>query len=115
MAQYAQIKAIPVLVFITYMTQFKCLIFQFIVTFQDSLVTNELLSKAGYTTIKYRGADKSLARPGGKQSRNHVRDKHTFNNMETRAVTNFFPATQGAKGNSHHSDRNISLFPSWMG
>ena len=23
------------------------------------------------------------------------------------------PATQGAEGNSPHSDRNISLFPSW--
>ena len=27
----------------------------------------------------------------------------------------FFPAKQGAEGNSRHSDRNISLFPSWSG
>ena len=27
----------------------------------------------------------------------------------------FFPGRQGAKGNSRHSDRNISLFPSWSG
>ena len=27
----------------------------------------------------------------------------------------FFPARQGAEGNSRHSDRNISLFPSWLG
>jgi len=39
-----------------------------------------------------------------------------FNNIKTRAVIKFFPpARQGAEGNSHHSDRNISLFPSWSG
>jgi len=27
----------------------------------------------------------------------------------------FFPQSQGAEGNSRHSDRNISLFPSWLG
>ena len=26
-----------------------------------------------------------------------------------------FPGRQGTEGNSHHSDRNISLFPSWSG
>jgi len=62
------------------------------------------------------GADKSLARPGRKQARKHVRDARDFNNIETRAVINFFfPARQGAEGNSHHSDRKISLFPSWSG
>jgi len=34
----------------------------------------------------YRGADKSLARPGRKQARKHVRDARDFNNIETRAV-----------------------------
>ena len=34
----------------------------------------------------YRGADKSLARPGMKQARKHVRDAREFNNIETRAV-----------------------------
>jgi len=63
----------------------------------------------------YRGADKSLALPGRKQARKHVRDARDFNNIETRAVIQFFPARQGAEGNSRHSDRNISLFPSWSG
>ena len=38
---------------------------------------------------KYRGADKSLARPGGKQARKHVRDTRDFNNIETRAALTF--------------------------
>jgi len=37
----------------------------------------------------YRGADKSLARPGRKQSRKHVRDARHFDNIETRAVIKF--------------------------
>ena len=39
--------------------------------------------------FKYRGADKSLARPGRKQARKHVRDARDFNNIETRAVIKF--------------------------
>ena len=35
------------------------------------------------------GADKSLARPGWKQARKHVRDARDFNNIKTRAVINF--------------------------
>ena len=63
----------------------------------------------------YRGADESLARPGRKQPRKHVRDARDFD-IETLAVIKFFfPAWQGAEGNSRHSDRNISLFPSWSG
>ena len=56
-------------------------------------------------------------RPGRKQARKHVRDDRDFNNIETRAVIKvfLFPARQGAEGNSRHSDRNISLFPSWSG
>jgi len=61
----------------------------------------------------YRGADKSLARPGRKQARKHVRDECDFNNIETRAVNNFFFVSQDAEENSRHSDRNISLSPSW--
>jgi len=38
----------------------------------------------------YRGAEKSLARPGTKQARKHVRDARDFNNIETRAVIKFF-------------------------
>ena len=60
------------------------------------------------------GAGKSLAQPGRKQAWKHVRDTRDFNDIETRAVIKFFfPARQGAEGNSRHSDRNISLFPSW--
>ena len=42
------------------------------------------------STAEYRGADKSLARPGRKQAWKHVRDARDFNNIETRAVINFF-------------------------
>ena len=35
------------------MTQVKRQTLQFIVTFQESSLTNELLSKAGYTIIQY--------------------------------------------------------------
>jgi hypothetical protein len=38
----------------------------------------------------YRGANKSLARPGRKQARKHVRDAGVFNNIETRAVIKFY-------------------------
>jgi hypothetical protein len=37
----------------------------------------------------YRDADKSLARPGRKQSGKHVRDPRDFNNIETPAVIKF--------------------------
>jgi len=37
----------------------------------------------------YRGADKSLARPGRKQDRKHVRDARDLNKIETRAVIKF--------------------------
>jgi len=38
----------------------------------------------------YRGADKSLARPGRKQARKHVREARDFNNIETREFIGFF-------------------------
>jgi hypothetical protein len=37
----------------------------------------------------YRGADKSLARPGRKQARKHVRDERDFNKIKMRAVIQF--------------------------
>ena len=37
----------------------------------------------------YRSGDKSLARPGRKQSRKHVRDARDFNSIETRTVIKF--------------------------
>jgi len=58
----------------------------------------------------YRGTDKSLARPGRKQARKHVKNARDFNKIEIRAVIKVsFPARQGAEGNSRHSDRNISF------
>ena len=63
--------------------------------------------------MNYRGADKSLAQPGRKQAWKDVMDVRDFNNIETRTVIKiFFPARQGAEGNSRHSVRNIRLFPS---
>jgi len=50
----------------------------------------------------YRGADKSLARPGRKQARKHVRDARDFNNIETLAVINFFPPLQGKAPKETH-------------
>ena len=43
----------------------------------------------GHLTWLYRGADKSLARPGRKQARKNVRDASDFNKIETRAVIKF--------------------------
>jgi len=43
----------------------------------------------------YQSADKSLARPGRKQARKHVRNARDFNNIETRAVIKFFFFLQG--------------------
>ena len=40
-------------------------------------------------TLKYLDADKSLARPGRKQTRKHFRDARDFNNIETRAFIRF--------------------------
>jgi len=48
----------------------------------------------------YRSADKSLARPGRKQARNHIMDARDFNNIETLPVKIIiFPARQDAEGN----------------
>ena len=51
----------------------------------------------------YRGADKSLARPGRKQARKHVRDARDFNNIETRAVIQFFFPLQGKAPKEIHA------------
>ena len=52
--------------------------------FQDRVFKN-----CGHKVYQYRGIDKSLARPGRKQARKHVRDARDFNNIETRAVITF--------------------------
>ena len=56
----------------------------------------------------YQGADKSLARPGRKQARKHVKNACDFNNIETRAVISFF--FQGAKRNSRHLAETLACF-----
>ena len=55
----------------------------------------------------YRGADKSLARPGRKQARKHVRDARDFNNTETRAIINFF--LQGKAPKKIHAILTVTL------
>ena len=49
-----------------------------------------IVSAEGALQSALPGADKSLARPGRKQSRKHVRAPRDFNNIETRAVIKFF-------------------------
>ena len=51
----------------------------------------------------HRGADKSLARPGRKQVRKHVRDARDFNSIETRAVNKFFFSLQGKAPKEIHA------------
>jgi len=50
-----------------------------------------------------RGADKSLARPGRKQARKHVRDARDFNSIETPAVFKFFFFLQGKAPKEIHT------------
>jgi len=54
------------------------------------------------TAVTYRGADKSLARPGRKQARKHVTDARDFNKIETRAVIKFL-FLQGKALNEVHA------------
>jgi len=51
----------------------------------------------------YRGADKSLAQPGRKKARIHVRDARDFNNIETLAVIKFFSPLQGKAPKEIHT------------
>ena len=51
----------------------------------------------------YRVADKSLARPGRKQARKHVRDACNFNNIETRAAIKFLFLQRQAPKEIHAS------------
>ena len=50
-----------------------------------------VIPKYSELAVLYRGADKSLARPGRKQAQNHVRDACDYNKIETRAVIKSFP------------------------
>jgi len=51
----------------------------------------------------YWRAGKSLARPGRKQARKHVRDARNFNNIETRAVIKFLFFPQGKAPKEIHA------------
>jgi len=54
--------------------------------------------------VFYRGADKSLARPGKKQARKHVGDARDFNNIETRAIIKWpLPPLQGKAPKEIHA------------
>jgi len=65
----------------------------------------------------YQGADKSLAPPGRGKSSEACQGRAQFQQHRDASCHQvfFFPARQGAEGNSRHSDRNISLCPSWSG
>ena len=60
---------------------------------------DEIWPSSGNTKT-HRGADKSLAQPGKKQVRKHVRDARDFNNIETRAVIKLFfgPSSGNTQG-----------------
>ena len=63
------------------------------------VTTNEYTENSCY----YRGADKSLARPGRKQAQKHNRDTRDFNNIETRAVIKFIFFLQGKAPKEIHA------------
>ena len=66
--------------------------------------------------LVYRGADKSLARPGRKQARKHVRDARDFDNIEMRAVImfSFFPQGKAPKEIHAFLTETLACFlPGW--
>ena len=63
-----------------------------------TLQGRQIVKKLGIFNLAlqcYRGADKSLARPGRKQARKHVGEARDFNNIEAPAVINSHPHPQG--------------------
>ena len=76
---------------------------QFFNNFAQRLALNTVLSRFDPLKIPlcYRGADKSLARPGSKQARKKVRDARNFNNIETRAIKFFFSLQDKAPKEIH--------------
>jgi len=66
--------------------------------------------------LLYRGADKSLARPGRKQAWKHVGDAHDFSNIGMRAIIKFFSPQQGKALKEIHAIRTETLayfLPGW--
>jgi len=53
-------------------------------------VQRQRLNVTPSALVAYRDVDKSLARPGRKQTWKHIKDAHDFNNIETRAVIKVF-------------------------
>ena len=70
---------------------------------QDCGIAVQVPPDLAESTVVYRGADMSLARPGRKQARKHVRDARDFNNIETRAVIKLFFFLQGKAPNEIHA------------
>ena len=69
-----------------------------------------LYKRADYS----RGTDKPLDRLGSKKSSEAFQGRARLQqNWDASCHQVSFPARQGAEGNLLHSDRNISLFPSW--
>ena len=54
-----------------------------------SLILEYVYREKAVWIYKYRGADKSLARPWMKKARKHAKDARDFNKIETRAVIKF--------------------------
>ena len=68
------------------------------------------------TICIYRGADKSLARPGRKQTRKHIRDAYDFTNIEVGGVIKFFFPLQGKAPKEIHTILTETLacfLPGW--
>jgi len=53
------------------------------------IFTATMVTRMRLDVTLYRGADKSVARPGKKQARKYVRDARDFSKIGTRAVINF--------------------------
>jgi len=65
---------------------------------------------------KYRGADKSLARPGRKQAPKHVKDARDFNKIQTPGVIKFFSPLQGKTPKEIHAiliETLACFLPGW--
>jgi len=75
------------------------------IAFLCQYMSNKMQLHTVYFVCKllYRGADKSLASPGGKQVRKHVRDARDFNNIETRAIIKSPPPLQGKASKEIHA------------
>ena len=78
-----------------------CGYFKILVKLMDIYIY--ILTAGCCSVTLYLGAEKSLARPGRKQARKHVRDARDFNNIETRAVIKFFFFLKGKAPKEIHA------------